>query len=187
MTDVTRVEAADDAQGLDEATAPARRRPGRRGLLLLGAVLLVLLVAGVVVAVVTARRVHAFDQAQQDRGDAEAVATQFTLRMDNYDTKQFGKYAKSVTQLLTTKEKAKFQDQYKAYQQQLGTAPEVNSSGKVLVAGVGDSDSDSATVLVVHDVTAKSGKSTVLHHYRWTVDLAKVGDRWLVDDFNQVG
>lgn len=175
-----------DGLGRRPDDPPDRRRPGRRGLAVLAAVLFVLLVAGIAFAAVMATKVHSFDQQQRDRADAVAVAEQFTRRMDNYDTAHFDRYTKSVSQLLTTKARTDFDAQYKSYQQQLSQGRSVSSTGKVLMTGVGDSDSDSATVLVVHDVTAKSGKATVVHHYRWTVSMVKVNGRWLVDDFSSV-
>lgn len=187
MTDTSEVGAQPVPHDPDEPTVPARRRPGHRGLAVIAAVLFVLLVAGIAFAVVMATRVSAFDRQQRDRADAVAVAEAFTRRMDNYDTAHFDKYTKSVKQLLTTKARAKFDSEYKSYQQHLTAGRNVTSTGKVLMAGVGESDSDSATVLVVHDSTAKSGKGSVVHHYRWTVSLDKVDGRWLVDDFRPVG
>ena len=62
----------------------------------------------------------------------------------------------------------------------------VKGDGKVLLTAVGDSDSDSATVLVVHDASVTTSQGKLEHHYRWSVDMVKVGGSWLVDDFNPV-
>jgi len=187
LTDTSEVGAHHVPPDPDAPDLPTRRRPGRRGLAGIAAVLFVLLVAGTAFAVVLATRVSSFDQQQRDQADALAVAEVFTRRMDNYDTAHFARYTESVKALLSTKAKAAFDEQYKSYEQQLSRGRSVSSTGKVLMAGVGESDSDSATVLVVHDVTAKSGKASVVHHYRWNVKLVKVGARWLVDDFSGVG
>ena len=67
------------------------------------------------------------------------------------------------------------------------TQAQAVGTGKVLMAGVASYDDDSATVLVVHDGSVKSklGQSQV-RHQRWTVNLVKVRDRWLVDQFTPV-
>ena len=44
---------------------------------------------------------------------------------------------------------------------------------------MGDSDDDSATVLVVHDASVKTTQGNIEHHYRWSVDLVKVDGDWL--------
>jgi predicted metalloprotease len=183
LTDITEV----GAQHVpDDRTVPTRHRPGRRGLAVIAAVLFVLLVAGIAYAVVMATRVSAFDQEQRDRADAVGVAQQFALKMDNVDGAHMGSYARSIDKLLTTKARTRYQKVFaqvaQAYEQSHLTA-----HGKVLTAGVGEADSDSATVLVVHDMTAKSDQGTRLHHYRWSVKLVKVDGRWLVDDFSEVG
>ena len=185
MTDTYEV-GAEPVAHPHEPAGPARRRPGRRGLAVIAAVLFVVLVAAIAFAVVMATRTSAYDQQQRDRADAVAVAEAFTRRMDNYDTAHFQQYTKAVKRLLTTKARTDFAEQYQSYLQQITRGRQVSSKGTVLMTGVGESDSDSATVLVVHDVTARSGKASVVHHYRWTVSLAKVHGHWLVDDFSPV-
>lgn len=186
MTDTSEVGAPPVPHDPDDDTVPARRRPGRRGLAVIAGALFVLLVAGIAYAVVMATRVSAFDQQQRDRADAVGVAEQFALQMDNVDGAHMGSYARSIDKLLTTKARTKYRQVFsqvaQAYKQSHLTA-----HGKVLTAGVGEADSDSATVLVVHDMTAKSDAGTRLHHYRWSVDLVKVDGRWRVDDFSEVG
>lgn len=185
MTDITEVGSRGDSPHVDDA--PTRRpRPGARGLAVLAAVLVVVLVAAVVYAAIAAGHVRAYDQQQRDDAAAAAVAEQFALRMDNFDSAHLGRYTRSIEKLLSTKAKAKFDPVFKqfvqAYQQ-----GNVSGQGHVLVSGVANADQDSATVLVVHDMTAKSDTGTLVHHYRWNVSLVKVQDRWLVDNFTQVG
>ena len=62
----------------------------------------------------------------------------------------------------------------------------VQGTGKVLISGIADLDSDSATVLVAHDASVKTTQGNLQHPYRWTVDLVKVGGKWLVDNFAPV-
>ena len=62
----------------------------------------------------------------------------------------------------------------------------MKGSDKVLLSAVGDSDDDSATVLVVHDADVTTTQGKIEHHYRWTVNVVKVDGSWLVDDFSPV-
>ncbi len=72
--------------------------------------------------------------------------------MDDVDGTKFDAYVKGIEQLLTTKAKAKnkqvFDTMGKTY-----AAAKIKGTGKVLLSGVADIDSDSATVLVAHDAT----------------------------------
>jgi Mce-associated membrane protein len=120
------------------------------------------------------------------RHEAQAVAEQFALRMDNIDGTNFDSYVKKIKQLLTTKAKTDnkqvFSVMGKTYQ-----AAKISGSGKIQLSGVGDINSDSATVLVAHDATVKTPQGELVHHYRWNVDLAKIVGKWLVDSFTPVG
>ena len=114
-----------------------------------------------------------------------AVAEQFCLRMDAVDGSDLEGYQKRVSALLTTKQKAKFTQEFADFEK-LGVEQQLKGTGTVLASGVADMDDDSATVLVVHDSTVKSSTGTTERHYRWTVSLRKVDGKWLVDDFTPV-
>jgi Mce-associated membrane protein len=148
-------------------------------------VLAVVLVAASVLAALMWTKVRGADDETEQRAEASAVASQFALRMDKVDGSDFAGYIKSVNQLLTTKAKTKNNQQLDLLKQTYEAA-KIKGTGKVLLTGVGDSDSDSATVLVVHDADVTTTQGDLKHHYRWQVDLVKVGSRWLVDDFNPV-
>ena len=105
--------------------------------------------------------------------------------MDKADGTAFDSYIKGINQLLTTKAKTKNTQTFATMKQSYETA-KVKGTGKVLLTGVGDSDADSATVLVVHDASVNTTQGDIEHHYRWSVDMVKVDGRWLVDDFNPV-
>ena len=164
-------------------------RPGprvsSRTLGILSAVLAVVLVLALTGAVVLALRARSADEAQKDRAAAANVASQFALRMDKADGTAFDKYIKGINQLLTTKAKTKNTEVFAAMKQSYETA-KVKGTGKVLLTGVGDADEDSATVLVVHDAAVSTTQGDIEHHYRWSVNVAKVDGRWLVDDFSPV-
>ncbi len=166
-----------------------RERPGlpvsARTLRIVSAVLALLLVLAVVAIGLFLVKVKADRDADKERAAASSVAAQFALRMDKVDSADFEGYVKNVNQLLTTKAKAKntkvFDTMKDSYQ-----AAKVKGDGKVLLTGVGDFDSDSATVLVAHDASVSTTQGDIEHHYRWSVSLVKVKDAWLVDDFNPV-
>jgi hypothetical protein len=125
------------------------------------------------------------DDRQQERAAASSVASQFALRMDNVDGTNFDKYIKGINELLTTKAKTKNQQTFEQIKQSYEAA-KVKGTGKVLLTAVGDSDDDSATVLVVHDASIKTTQGNIDHHYRWSVDVVKVNGDWRVDNFNPV-
>jgi len=120
-----------------------------------------------------------------DKHKAVAVAEQFCLRMDGVDGSDLAGYKKRVSELLTTKQKAKFTSEFANFEK-LATDKTIKGTGTVLASGLSDIDSDSATVLVAHDSSVKASSGTTERHYRWTVALRKVQGRWLVDDFTPV-
>jgi hypothetical protein len=172
--------------GAEGRTRPPRGRlRGRRLLYVVDAVLAVVVVAALVATVVLGLKVHQNGQQDQDRAAAASVAQQFALRMDDVNGADFAKYIKNVNALLTTKAKSKNSQVLDAMKQTYAAA-KVKGSGKVLMTAVGDYDPDSATVLVVHDASVTTSQGQLEHHYRWSVQMVKVHDRWLVDDFNPV-
>jgi Mce-associated membrane protein len=167
-----------------------------RGLIAL--VLLVLLVVGVVGSgVLIYRQGHLTDEpfslgnSGRTIPDDEAqhrvvgVAEQFCLRMDSVDGSDIAGYVKRVSELLTTKQKAKFTSEFEEFKK-LGIEPGLKGTGTILASGLTDMDDDSATVLVAHDSAVKASNGTTQRHYRWTVTLRKVHGTWLVDDFTPV-
>src|SRR5690348_74622 len=118
-----------------------------------------------------------------ERAKVKAVAEQFCLRMDDVDGSDPAGYTKAVKELLTTKLKAAFDQQFNAVQK-LDTDKSVKGVGKILASGIADIDPDSATVLVAHDTSVTSSSGNVLRHARWTVTLRKIDGRWLVDNWN---
>jgi hypothetical protein len=119
------------------------------------------------------------------RHEVVAVAEQFCLRMDAVDGSDVDGYKKKVSELLTTKQKTKFDSSFAEFEK-LGVSKDLKGTGTVLASGVSEVDADSATVLVAHDSTIKDTSGTTDRHYRWTVALRKVHGDWLVDDFTPV-
>jgi Mce-associated membrane protein len=166
-------------------TGRAARGPSARTLGILSAVLAVVLVLAVAGSVYFVHQVRQDRDARQERAAAANVASQFALRMDKADGTNFDGYVKGVNALLTTKAKAKNTQVFDAMKQTYEAA-KVKGSGKVLLTGIGDSDADSASVLVVHDASVTTTQGNIEHHYRWSVSVVKVDGHWLVDDFNPV-
>jgi hypothetical protein len=161
-------------------------RVSARLLRIVTAVLAVVLVVAIGTALWFEHKVRVSDDEQHQRAEAVNAASQFALRMDTFDGKDISAYTKKVQELLTTKYKSDFDKQFEPFKQVYSQAQAVGT-GKVLMSGVASYDKDSATVLVVHDgsVTSKLGQAQV-RHQRWTIDLVKVGGRWLIDDFSPV-
>lgn len=186
MTDADSAEVND--LGRTDHPAPKAPRGPRltvRALSVLAVLLTAILVASTVVAVVKYNAVQDAEERDRTRANAKAVAEQFALRVDTVDAAKIDDYAKQVAELLTTKAKTDFTEGFDAFKQ-VYTEGKATGKGKVLLSGVGASDSDSATVLVVHDATVKSTFGTQVRHHRWSVDLARIDGRWLVDDFTPV-
>jgi len=177
----------DAPTGIDDPGTQQRpaRGPSARLVQILSAVLALVAILAVATAVWFGVRSQRDEQDQEQRAQAANVAAQFALRMDKVDGTNFDGYIKGVNQLLTTKAKTKNTQVFDAMKQSYSAA-KVKGSGKVLLTAVGDSDSDSATVLVVHDADVTTTQGDINHHYRWTVSMVKVKGSWLVDDFNPV-
>jgi hypothetical protein len=182
----------------DQSDSPATTRQGSRARAAVTLVLsVVLLVALVVSGYLVYRLDHPTDHpfspfsgaapvvSDTQRHEAQAVAEQFALRMDDIDGPHFATYVKKIEQLLTTKAKTDNKQTFSLMGKTYAQA-KITGTGKILLSGVGSIDPDSATVLVAHDATVKTQQGTLVHHYRWNVDLVKVGHRWLVDSFTPV-
>jgi Mce-associated membrane protein len=174
--------------GIEDPGGQGRPAPrmSARLVRIVSVVLAIVLVLAAGAAVWMALKARSADDQKEDRARAVSVASQFALRVDTFDGKDIEAYSKSIQEMLTTKYKSEFDKQFGPFKQVYEQAQAVGT-GKVLMAGVASYDDDSATVLVVHDGSVKSklGQSQV-RHQRWTVNLVKVRDRWLVDAFTPV-
>jgi hypothetical protein len=128
----------------------------------------------------------------EDRAAVVQAAERFTETWNTFTAQDASTYVERVGPLLTTKFRKEFtdasQDVVNGIQQQ-----GLSSSGKVLVdqdgiplVGIERIDPDSASVLVVSDANRVSNGQKVLRHWRWEIELDKVGGRWLVDSFKEI-
>jgi Mce-associated membrane protein len=167
----------------------AEKRPARRvsarTLRIITTALAVVLVLAVAAAIWMWSKADAADDRRRERAAAVAVAGQFALRVDTFDGKDIDKYSKNVQALLTTKYRSEFDKQFEPFKQ-VYTQAQARGTGRILATGVGSIDADSATVLVAHDASVKSKLGNQERHFRWTIELVKVKDKWLVDEFNPV-
>jgi len=171
----------EDPGGQERPALRVRARTVR----IISVVLAIVLVVAAATAVMLWRKAHATSEREAARAAATNVATQFALRVDTFDGKDIDQYGKSIQALLTTKYKADFDKQFEPFKE-LYTEAKATSTGKILVSGVGSSDADSATVLVVHDAQVKSTVGDQQRHHRWSIDLVEVEGKWLVDEFTPV-
>jgi len=151
--------------------------------------LVIILVIAAYVAIASYRDVRAHDRADSARRAAVVAAEEFALRMDNFQAASATAYTDDVEKLMTTKGRAGFAQVKQVISQVFAAAQPTSKAlkkgqqaptGKIVYAGIGDIDDDSATVLVAHDTSVTN--STKQLHFRWTVELKKVDGRWLVDD-----
>lgn len=166
----------------------ASRRPGEGGSglrLAMAGVLVVLLVLAVAAGAWGFTRLRAAESDLDARADVVRVAERFTVAVNNYDSASADQYKSSVSDLLSTKFRAEFEQAMDDIVTQVQQA-KMQSEGQVLASGVASIDDDSARVLVVSDASVKTVYDQRQRHFRWQVSLVKVDGRWLVDDFTPV-
>ena len=158
----------------------------------LAALCVLVIVAGVVAVVVLRPRSEKVTTEDTDRAEVVQAAQRFTNTWNTIDPKKAQEYVDAVTPLLSTKFRKEFtdtKDDVIGGITQLG----LSSRGKVLtddagipLVGVADLDEDSAKVMVVSDSQRVSSGQPVLRHWRWELQMVKVGGQWLVDDLKAV-
>ncbi|HET7688918.1 MAG TPA: hypothetical protein VFK41_00940 [Nocardioidaceae bacterium] len=124
-------------------------------------------------------------QERQDRTEVLAAATRWATVANTYTPETFDDWMGDVSALLTTKFRGEFESQTEALRPTIQQI-KLTSTGTVLKTGVSSIDDDSAVVLVVADADTTSTMRNSERHFRWQVDLVKVDDEWLVDDFAAV-
>lgn len=164
----------------DSTARPVRRRASRRavaGLLLLCLAAL----AGVVLLGLEAREQR---QLADDRQAALAAARQAATNLTSISHRTADRDVERILDVATGELAEQFRSEQDALTRLLGTSRST-SEGEVLAAGVQSLEGRSATVLVAADATvttAETGEDApVLQRYRMSMDLRKVGDRWLAE------
>ena len=122
------------------------------------------------------------------RAAAVAAARDVSLNLLSYTYTTIDQDQKHVVDRIT----GDFKDQYLAGQAQIKSQSvqlKGSSSAQILESGLVSADKDSATVLVVADVTAKSSQDTkgTVRHLRMQEQLSFQGGRWLLANLSFVG
>lgn len=126
-----------------------------------------------------------FERHKADRSAVIAATQRFVNVANTYTPDTFEAMTQQVREMLSTKLRTSFDKE----NQDLGSViqqAQLASTGKVLKTGVASLDDDSAVVLVVADADTTSKAQDSTRHFRWQVDLVKVKDEWLIDDFDAV-
>lgn len=166
---------------MTESTArPGRRRASRRAV---GALLL-LCVAGLAGVVLLGLEARQHQQLEADRQAALQAARQAATNLTSISHRTADQDIERILDVATGELAEQFRSEREALTELLGTSRST-SEGEVLAAGVQSIEGRSATVLVATDATvttAETGEdSPVLQRYRMSMDLRKVGDRWLTE------
>jgi Mce-associated membrane protein len=169
----------------EDTAAPSGRWLGRPVTVVLAVVVAAALVVLALELAVLRPRVDDAQAEQQARADVIRTAERFTAQVNNYDASAADRFAQQVRPLLSPK----FRADYEQVLQQISTEitkSRMTSKGEVLASGVASVDEDSAQVLVVADASATTVYGPRDRHFRWEIDLVKLGGRWLVDNFTPV-
>lgn len=164
----------------DAAPAPVAGRRRRAPTVLLLAVA----VAAVVAVVVLGLEVRDGRRLDTERGAVLHAARQSALNLTSIDHRTAGR---DIDRVLAgaTGELAEQFEQEKDQLAQVLAGNRATSRGQVLGAGVVRLDGRSATVLVAVDATVTSnetaGQAARLQRYRMSLELRRVGGRWLTE------
>lgn len=125
-----------------------------------------------------------------DRADAVSVARQFVLNSDAFSPANMKGYLANLMPLMTTKAQTTLASQYADFNQVAGTllgqitkaskTAGQAAKGSIEFAALSAFNGTSATVIVAHDVLYPQSAAQT---YRWSVQLRKIGQAWLVDSF----
>lgn len=164
---------------MEPAARPAQRA-ARRGLAVLLAVLLVALTVAVVVLALQVRQDR---QRVADRQAALQAARQQAVNLTSISHRTASQDIDRILDGATGQLAQQFRDEREQLTTLLGSTRSA-SEGTVLGAGLVELGDRSATVLVAadaHVITAEQA-TPVVQRYRMSLDLRKVGDRWLVEE-----
>ena len=188
---------------IDIPEEPSAAPNGRFRVVLLAILVLALLAAAGMLVWLLAERRGAADQAQSEREAVERQTEQFVLRLNTYGPDDLDAqghltdYQEQVTGVITPKFAAAFEKDGLPIAEQVVAQAGYSRSVKVYGVGVESIDGDSAKAIVAAGMTGSypdpkhpkdeakrvAAEPDVL---RWTVDLVRSGDTWLVDDYAPV-
>jgi len=188
---------------IDIPEEPSAAPNGRFRVVLLAILVLALLAAAGMLVWLLAERRGAADQAQSEREAVERQTEQFVLRLNTYGPDDLDAqghltdYQEQVTGVITPKFAAAFEKDGLPIAEQVVAQAGYSRSVKVYGVGVESVDGDSAKAIVAAGMTGSypdpkspedeakrvAAEPDVL---RWTVELVRSGDTWLVDDYAPV-
>lgn len=150
-------------------------------------------VAGVVAAIVGLVLLTWFNpaaDANKQRKEIAAQATDFAAAYATYDAADLPEYLKRVEGLMTDDFRKAFEQKTKLAFPGLAQVKWVQGDPSIRGVGVSDIDTkgEAAYALVAIDYTAttKGAKQALRFYDRWLLGLSKVGDRWLVSDYSSL-
>ncbi|WP_372729387.1 hypothetical protein [Nocardioides sp.] len=164
---------------------------------LLGVLVVALLASTGILIWLVAGRTGEADDVQRERETVMTQASQFMLRVNTYgpdllaDDGTMPEYRDLVESIITPKFQTSFADGVTAAEQTVAQAG-VGRTAEIFATGVSSIDADSASVLVAGSfVNSYPGKKDeriqdAAAPFRVEVDLVKVDDEWLVDNFTPV-
>jgi Mce-associated membrane protein len=165
---------------VDDSPRRSRRRRSRSALVVLS-LLCLLALAAIGWLLLDVREA---DRLDAERNAALQAARQQAVNLTSISHRDAARDIDRILEGATGELEEQFRSERDALTQLLGTTRST-SEGNVLAAGVVALEGRSATVLVATNATvttAETGEDApVLQRYRMSLDLRKVGDRWLVE------
>jgi len=153
--------------------------------LAVGVVLVLVLLAAGLVGYRSWQQVDDAEADQQRRDEASQAASQFVHDLNSFSYEDMEAHRDRMLAQTTGRVQDEFEEQYEGLAD-LAETTKLTSTGSVLRTGIATVDTDSATVLVVADATARSTVQTRERFFRAEVSLTQVDGEWLVDDFTPI-
>lgn len=173
----------DVASGGDSVELTRRKEPIR---LLVAITVLGLLVGAL--GLVLPRVVGTRDEFGADRKAVLTRAEDFATTFNTYSVRDKDDYQRRVKPLLTPKFYKDFIKITDAMFQVIADKDQRSGDVKILAEAVDTIDQDSATAVVAINSTVRRNDSNepVERRFRWQISLSKVGEKWLVSEFDAV-
>jgi Mce-associated membrane protein len=132
--------------------------------------------------------VGARDEHADDRQAVVTRASDFAVTFNTYSVDKKADYQRRVKPLMTKAYYKDFLEITNAMFQVIKDKDQSSGDVKVLSVAVDTMDDDSAVAVVAIDAAVKRSDSqqAVARRFRWQVTMSKVGEEWLVSQFDTV-